>query len=119
MRRIACCVALATVLLTATSALAQDNGSTVFRDTVYGVLTGAVIGGALTLATDNPEDHLAWIGVGAAVGAVAGVSYGVYETTSLAELDHDGELRLAMPSLQFRNRGRSLESSVDVLRVRF
>lgn len=119
MKRIACCVTLITVLLTATSALAQDRGQVVFRDTVYGVLTGALIGGALTLATDDPGDHLSWIGLGAAIGAVSGAAYGMYETTAMAELGSDGELRLAMPSLQIRSRGRSLEPSVDVLRVRF
>jgi hypothetical protein len=119
MRRIACCAALAAVLLTATPSLAQDRGKTVLLDTVYGVLTGAIVGGALTLTQDDPGDHLSWIGVGAAVGAVGGAVYGMYETTSMAELDRDGNLRLAMPSLQIRDRGRSLESSVDVLRVRF
>lgn len=119
MRRIACCVTLAAVLLTATSALSQERGQTVFKDTMYGLLTGAVIGGALTLVTNDPTDHLSYIGVGAAVGAIGGAVYGVYETTAMAELDRDGNLRLAMPSLQFRNRGRSLEPAVEVLRVRF
>ncbi|MDF1555336.1 MAG: hypothetical protein P1P84_19860 [Deferrisomatales bacterium] len=119
MRRIACLAALAAMLLTTTSALAQDRGRTVFLDTVYGVLTGAIVGGALTLTTDKPGDHLAWVGVGAAVGAVGGAVYGMYETTAMAELDDHGELRLAMPTVMFRNRGRSLEPSVDVLRVRF
>jgi len=119
MKRIVCCLALAAILLTGASAGAQERGRIVFQDTVYGVLTGALIGGALTLATSDPGDNLQWIGLGAAVGAVAGVAYGMYETTAVAELGKDGHLRLAMPSVQLRPRGRSLEPSVDVLRVRF
>jgi len=119
MKRLLCGLALAAVVLTTTPALAQERGETILRDTVYGLLTGAIVGGALTLVTAEPLDHLSWIGIGAAVGAVGGVAYGVYETTSMAELDRDGEFRLAMPTVQFRSPGRSLTTSVDVLRVRF
>ena len=119
MRRIACCAALVAVLPTATSSLPAERGQVVFKDTMWGVLTGALVGGALTLATDDPADHLSWIGLGAAVGAVAGAAYGMYETTAMAELDRDGELRLAMPSLQLRSHGHGVGTQVDLFRVRF
>ena len=119
MKRIVCCLALAALLLTGTTAGAQERGRVVFQDTLYGVLTGALIGGALTLATDDPGSNLQWVGLGAAVGAVAGAAYGLYETTAVAEVGEDGRLRLAMPSVQLRARGKSMEPSVDVLRLRF
>ena len=118
MKRWTAALALAVVLGAPLAARAELKGEVIFRDTFYGTLTGAIIGGALTVFTDEPQDHLEYIGYGAAVGAIAGALFGVYESTAVAEI-RDGNLYLALPTVRTAPEPGGVRVSADLLRVDF
>ena len=79
---------------------AEDN---VFRelfvDSLYGAVSGAIIGGAILVFKDKPLDHLDYMGYGAAAGVLAGATYGTYKIgKALAQIDH-GKVRFAIPAI--------------------
>jgi hypothetical protein len=78
----------------------EDTMPIVLRDTVYGSLTGAFLGGLLLLTTSNKSDHWDYIAYGGFVGALAGITYGVYDTSrSLVEIEKD-RITVGLPTLQ-------------------
>ena len=57
---------------------AEDNTMKfVLRDTVYGMLIGALLGTAAALSTNEPEDNWNYVSVGALIGGAAGLFYGI------------------------------------------
>lgn len=103
MRKIAA-FAMAFVLLTASAASAQEAMQKTMRDALYGGAIGALLGTAVMLLTDNPDDNLSYIPTGAAVGVLAGAAYGLATSgvmsTAAAEIDaKDGKVSLAMPTI--------------------
>ncbi len=113
-------------------AVAQDENPvrSIFLDTFYGLAAGALVGVAISAPQDNPD----WrenVGSGAAIGAVAGLVFGViYEgkplvTESKAMLDmEDAQVKLQMPTLQTKveqdeEQKPQTEYSVDLLCYRF
>ncbi len=111
-------VACALLLAAGSVAWAQPRGEIIFRDTFYGALTGAIIGGALVVFTDEPAEHLEYIAYGGAAGAIVGALFGAYEATALAEI-RDGEIYLAMPTVRTRRVPGGVEASADLVRVPF
>ncbi len=104
---------------------AQDDAMpVVFRDTLYGSLTGAFIGGLLLLTTENKSDHLEYIVYGGLAGAVGGLAYGVYDTSqALVEIDR-GQITVGVPSIQRKtftehSRKRKTAYLAKVLRLHF
>lgn len=80
-----------------TPASAQSALSATFEDALYGGLTGALVGGAVLVFQDEPEDHLIYIAYGAAIGVIAGTVYGVVNATrAFAEVE-GGSVRFGMP----------------------
>lgn len=57
------------------------GGPVIFKNTLYGVLTGGVVTGLIALAAES-ESAGQNIAVGGAVGASLGLGYGVFEATS-------------------------------------
>jgi len=106
------------------AAAEEDTLPIVLRDTVYGSLTGAFLGGLLMLTTSNKSDHWENIAYGGFIGAVAGVAYGVYDTSrSLVEIDQD-KITVGLPTLQADagTPGKSAKPTslhADLLRWRF
>lgn len=82
------------------SASAADNTfREVFEDAFYGGAIGTLIGGAFMIFTKKPSDHLENLGYGAAIGILAGATYGFAKSArSLASLDN-GKVLIAMPTV--------------------
>ncbi|MBI1910674.1 MAG: hypothetical protein HYS21_01595 [Deltaproteobacteria bacterium] len=85
------------------TANAEDTMQKALTDSLYGGLVGALLGSALLLLTDNPDEHLSYIPTGAAVGILAGAAYGVATSgivrTSAAEVEN-GKVTFNMPTIQ-------------------
>ena len=100
---------------------------TVAKSTLWGGLTGLVLGGAIALvAEDNEEDIVKWSFV---AGTFGGFAYGLYHvatrqppTTSLLEMDADG-LALGIPTvgigLSADGVARRLNTSITVFSYTF
>ena len=109
-------------------AFAEDMMQTTLRDALYGGIVGALIGSAVVLLTDNPEDHLGFIPTGAGVGILVGAAYGVATSgvisTAGAEIE-DGKLTLNMPTIRTEKvfdemaNVQEVIEKVDLIRVRF
>ena len=109
-------------------ALAEDVMQVTLRDALYGGIIGALLGSAVVLLTDNPDDHLGFIPTGAGVGILVGASYGLATSgvisTAGAEIK-DGKLTLNMPTIstekvfdEVANVHEVIEK-VELIRVRF
>ena len=109
-------------------AFAEDMMQTTLRDALYGGIVGALIGSAVVLLTDNPEDHLGFIPTGAGVGILVGAAYGVATSgvisTAGAEIE-DGKLTLNMPTIRTEKvfdevaNVHEVIEKVELIRVRF
>ena len=105
-------------------AAAENTFETVFKDGFYGGLAGGLVGGAVLVFADHPEDHYIYIGYGAAIGVIVGVTFGVVSATrSLAEIDdHKLVFHLPIPETEVRPLGstrREVITSMNFLKVRF
>jgi len=109
-------------------ALAEDMMQVTLRDALYGGIVGALIGSAVVLLTDNPDNHLGFIPTGAGVGILAGAAYGVATsgviTTAGAEIE-DGKFTLNMPTIKTEKVYDDVVhvteeiEKVDLIRVKF
>ncbi len=98
------------------------------NNALYGGVLGGLVGAAVLLLTDEPDDHLDYILTGAGVGVLMGAAYGIATSgviESLAEVDEDGRLTFKMPTMkrfevfdEYSNK-RELVNSIDVLRFKF
>lgn len=71
-------------LLISTPCFGRDVMERTYRSTVYGGLTGGIVGGAAMVFTDEPDEHFDYIAVGAAAGIILGAVYGfVYGSDAL------------------------------------
>ncbi len=70
----------------------------IFQDSLYGGLTGSLIGAAVMAFNKRPGNHLDDMGYGAAGGVIAGAALGAVRVAkSLAEMDEQGKVRFAIP----------------------
>ncbi len=97
----------------------------VFEDSLYGGLSGALVGAAIMAFTHKPGQHLDYIYYGGAGGVLVGAGFGLIKASkSLAEVQ-DGKVRFALPtvipSLQDTNGrgGQTLAFRADLLRGTF
>ncbi|HEY4485847.1 MAG TPA: hypothetical protein VI702_05975 [Nitrospiria bacterium] len=108
------------------SAAHAEDGSfqTVFKDSFYGGLTGALVGGAILVFRDHPGDHLNYISRGAAIGVIAGAAFGIFDvSTSLVEIEH-GKVVFHFPAPETTVRAIDLkrtevQSTLRLLTVRY
>ncbi|MDD2733875.1 MAG: hypothetical protein PHF56_08025 [Desulfuromonadaceae bacterium] len=92
---------LFSLLSTASYAFADDNTiREVFTDAFYGAGIGALIGGALTVFTKHPSDHIKNnLLYGAATGVLAGTAYGLAKSArAFAEVEN-GRVKIAIPTI--------------------
>ena len=98
-----------------------DAMPVVFRDTLYGALTGAFLGGLFLLTSNNKSDHWDYVAYGGLIGAVGGLAYGVYNTPrSMVEIDK-GKITVGLPTIQTANitGSRDKEYLVDLLKLQY
>lgn len=116
--------------LAVSTASAQDPMQRTLRDSLYGGVIGALLGTAVMLLTDNPDDHLSYIPTGAAVGVLAGAAYGLATSgvmsTAAAEIDtREGTISLAMPTISaeehYDEKTNTIEEieRIDLVRLTF
>ncbi|HIJ86503.1 MAG TPA: hypothetical protein HPP97_02330 [Desulfuromonadales bacterium] len=94
-------ITLVALLSPAASAFAADDTiREVFTDAFYGAGIGALIGGALTVFTKHPSDHISDnLVYGAAAGVLAGTAYGLAKSArAFAEVEN-GRVKMAFPTI--------------------
>jgi hypothetical protein len=73
-------ITLQMLLINCQNARADETFQTFFNSCTYGVVTGALIGGASLALADDPGSSLAPISRGASLGLYAGALISVYKT---------------------------------------
>lgn len=114
---------LTMILTTSLSAFAGGQMRNSLEDAWYGGLLGGLVGGAVLIFKDEPEDHLEYIAYGFGAGIILGAAYSLSSSSSaLAEVE-DGKLALGFPSPQTSivSAGdvKGLQLSTNLVRVRF
>lgn len=109
-------------------ATAQESMQMVLKDTIYGGLIGGLLGSAIVLLSDNPDDHLGYIPTGAGIGMILGAVYGIategYLMQGAAEYE-GGKLSFSVPTIKMTKEYDTLTNrvevidSIDVVKVRF
>lgn len=96
-------LAMVFTFLAVSTASAEDAMQRTLRDSLYGGVIGGLLGAAIMLLTDNPDDHLSYIPTGAAVGVLLGAAYGVATSgamsTAAVEIDKNEGISFAMPTI--------------------
>jgi hypothetical protein len=75
---------------------AESTFKGIFTDSLYGGLTGTLVGAAVMAFANKPADHLDYMGYGAAVGVLTGAAYGIGK--AMVEMDN-GRVRFSMPTV--------------------
>ncbi len=91
--------ALLLICWTAPCFAAENALREVFQDALYGGLTGGLVGAAVLAFTHKPGDHLDYMAVGAAVGVLAGTTYGVIQTSRAMVETNNGKVKFAIPTI--------------------
>ena len=117
-------VMFATILTTSLSAFAGGGQMrNTLQDAWYGGLVGGLIGGAVLIFREDPEDHLEYIAYGVGAGVILGTVYNLASSSgALAEVE-DGKLALRLPtpqtSIVMAGDQKALQLSTNLVRVRF
>ncbi len=75
---------------------AESAFKEIFTDSLYGGLTGTLVGGAIMAFAKKPTDHLDYLGYGAAVGVLTGAAYGIGK--AMVELER-GKVSFSIPTI--------------------
>lgn len=98
----------------------ESGGDVVFQDAMYGALLGGILGMAI-YATD--DSHFSQkVGIGVAIGAIAGIAYGVMETqqSSRSIVEYKGgDFKFAAPQINTIVMPGETVYSTSFLNVRF
>lgn len=96
---------------------AGDPLEIAIKDSVYGGILGALIGGALMVFSDKISDHYMYIAYGAAGGVIAGAAIGMATSTkALAEIEHN-KVTFNMPELKNDIIKDKHEEKLEVIRT--
>lgn len=91
---------LSFVLLAVAPAAARSDGfQGVFKDAIFGGLTGGLVGAAVMVFEEKPFDHAEYIAYGAAAGIMVGTFFGIIYSSrprALAQVEN-GKLTYAFP----------------------
>lgn len=115
-RIIALCIALLFVFQGLAFAV-ETEGDVVFKDALYGTAIGVLLGGAVYLV--DQEHFAAKVGIGAAVGTMAGLFYGIAETRGTVEIRKKGSIRINPPVIIVQKRGNDILYSTNLLKIEF
>jgi hypothetical protein len=89
-------IAILSLVIFQSSAFAFDtDGEIIFRDSLYGAAIGALLGTAMYGA--DQEDFGSKISTGVIIGTIAGLAYGLHETSTFVELK-DNKFKMAVPT---------------------
>lgn len=95
----------------------EAEGEIIFKDTMYGTAIGALLGAAFYLA--DQDDFGGKFATGVIAGAIGGLAFGLYETSSsFAEIEND-EIRIAIPTPVIEKREHGVVYSASLLKARF
>jgi hypothetical protein len=99
-RKIVSMITITAILFGSIPASAGDEALLdTFQDSLYGVLTGTLIGGATVAFTRKPANHLINMGIGAGAGAIGGAVFGLTKAVkTLVEIE-DSRVRIALPTV--------------------
>lgn len=106
---------------------ADDTMQYTLKNSLYGGILGGLIGSAVLLLSDEPDDNLSYIPTGIGVGVLLGAAYGIATSgviESMGEIE-DGRFTFKMPTLKRTEifdenvNGREFINSIDVLRFKF
>jgi len=75
---------------------AENVFKEIFADSVYGGLTGSLVGAAVMAFAKKPGDHLDYMAYGAAAGVMVGAAYGIGK--AMVEMEN-GRVKLSMPTV--------------------
>lgn len=121
-------VAISVFAFSAQAKAADDAMSNTLTDALYGGAIGALVGTAVLLLTDNPDDHIDYIFTGAGVGILGGVAYGLATSgvVQRAATEYDGDkITFSMPTVKRVEvydellSKKEVINSVDLLKIRF
>lgn len=130
MRKLSVSLLVFALFTSASAAHAEETMQRVLRNSLYGGIVGALLGSAVLLLSDEPDENLGYIPTGAAVGILVGAAYGVatsgvVESASAAEFDPDGRITLAVPTISTEkiydeklNEVEEIEK-IDLVRLKF
>ncbi len=111
-----------------TKSQAEETMRYTLNNALYGGILGGLIGAAVLLLSDNPDDNLDYMLTGAGVGVLLGATYGIATSgviDSIGEIDEDGKFALKVPTMKRNNildentNQTELVSSINVLSLRF
>jgi hypothetical protein len=121
-------IALLLVFFVFTSrSFADDTMQYTLKNSLYGGILGGLIGSAVLLLSDEPDDNLSYIPTGVGVGVLLGAAYGIATSgvvESIGEVE-DGRFTLNMPTLKRveifdeNMNGKELINSIDLFRFKF
>ncbi len=111
-----------------TPAHAEDALQRTLTDSLYGGIIGALLGSAIAVLNKHPEDHLDYIPTGAAIGVLAGATWGIATSSgvvqSLSEVENN-KLTFNFPTIKNNvetdkrtNRSETVES-LELFKLKF
>lgn len=115
------------IFLSANISSAEDMMQKTLRDTAYGGVIGALIGGAFLLLSDHPGDNLEYIPQGAGVGMLVGAAYGIATSgvVQAAGEYENGKFSFNVPTVKWTESydktvdEREVTESVDLLSLKY
>lgn len=127
MKRIVIVIIMAIFLLVSSlpAAAGDTKLKSTFDNAFYGGLTGALVGAAMLIFTEEPEDHLDYIAYGFGGGVILGAFYGVWRSsTGTASIEiNDGKVafNLPTPTAKITSIGtdKMVKLSADLLRYKW
>ncbi len=106
---------------------ADDTMQYTLKNSLYGGILGALIGSAVLLLSDEPDDNLSYIPTGVGIGVLLGAAYGIATSgviESVGEVE-GGRFTFNMPTLKREEifdenvNGKEFINSIDVLKFKF
>jgi hypothetical protein len=106
------------LLLVLQGAAFAQTGSVILEDMTYGVVIGAMLGGAVYLLGNEEDALVKDLSYGAALGAIVGFALGVTEIRGVVEIE-DNEMKVAFPTVIIQERDDALMYSANLLKVKY
>ena len=110
-------IAVLSLVLLQSSAFAFDtDGEVLFNDTLYGAAIGGLLGTAMYVA--DQDDFSTKISTGVILGTLAGLAYGLNETSTFVEIK-DNKIKLAVPTPVIVPKENGVEYTASLFKARF
>ena len=123
--RVLVCTAFSTaffLILQTPCQAAETAFKEILKDSVYGGLTGTVLGAVVLAFSRKAGDHLEYMAYGAAAGVLGGAAYGYFASRALIEVDKD-KIRFAIPTVipDFKDPSRktNLVVTTEIIKGKF